>query len=56
MGVETHDKAKWYFDFISPFAYLQLQQFPKLPTNIKTNTNSMSFWRDFKTLGPAGTG
>ena len=28
-------KAKWYFDFISPFAYLQFAQFPKLPTNIE---------------------
>ena len=28
-------KAKWYFDFISPFAYLQFAQFSKLPTNIE---------------------
>jgi len=28
-------KAKWYFDFISPFAYLQFAQFPQLPTNIE---------------------
>ena len=28
-------KAKWYFDFISPFAYLQFAQFPNLPTNIE---------------------
>jgi len=28
-------KAKWYFDFISPFAYLHFAQFSKLPTNIE---------------------
>ena len=28
-------KAKWYFDFISPFAYLQLAQFPKLPNSLE---------------------
>ena len=28
-------QAKWYFDFISPFAYLQFAQFPQLPTNIE---------------------
>ena len=28
-------KAKWYFDFISPFAYLQFAQFPNLPTKIE---------------------
>ena len=28
-------KAKWYFDFISPFAYLQFAQFPKLPSNLE---------------------
>ena len=28
-------KAKWYFDFISPFAYLQFTQFPNLPNNIE---------------------
>jgi len=28
-------KAKWYFDFISPFAYLQFAQFPNLPSNLE---------------------
>ncbi|MEP3246003.1 MAG: 2-hydroxychromene-2-carboxylate isomerase [Sneathiella sp.] len=28
-------KAKWYFDFISPFAYLQLAQFSKLPADLE---------------------
>ena len=28
-------KAKWYFDFISPFAYLQFARFPQLPNNLE---------------------
>ena len=28
-------KAKWYFDFISPFAYLQLAKFSKLPSDLE---------------------
>ena len=28
-------KAKWYFDFISPFAYLQFARFSQLPNNLE---------------------
>ena len=28
-------KARWYFDFISPFSYLHLKQFGKLPANLE---------------------
>ena len=28
-------KAKWYFDFISPFAYLQFARFTQLPNNLE---------------------
>ena len=28
-------EAKWYFDFISPFAYLQLARFSTLPGNLE---------------------
>ena len=28
-------KAKWYFDFISPFAYLQFARFPQLPNKLE---------------------
>ena len=28
-------KAKWYFDLISPFAYLQFARFPQLPNNLE---------------------
>lgn len=27
--------VEWYFDFISPFAYLQFQQFRRLPRNVR---------------------
>lgn len=27
-------RAEWYFDFISPFAYLQLEQFDRLPAGL----------------------
>src|SRR5208337_1407419 len=26
--------AEWYFDFISPFSYLQLEAFDRLPSNV----------------------
>ena len=28
-------KAQWYFDFISPFAYLQLARFHELPDDVE---------------------
>ena len=28
-------KAAWYFDFISPFSYLHLKQFGKLPADLE---------------------
>jgi len=28
-------KAAWYFDFISPFSYLQLGRFPDLPQDLE---------------------
>ena len=30
-------KADWYFDFLSPFAYLQNCQLDKLPSNLNLN-------------------
>ena len=47
-------KAKWYFDFISPFAYLQLQQFPKLPTNIEITPIPAVFGAILKHWGQLG--
>ena len=34
-GNDFMTEIKWYFDFISPFAYLQMAQFSQLPKNIK---------------------
>ena len=49
-------KAKWYFDFISPFAYLQFAQFPNLPTNIEITPVPIVFGailQHWGQLGPA---
>ena len=35
LGTQTMTEIKWYFDFISPFAYLQMAQFSDLPSEIK---------------------
>ncbi|MFN3231818.1 MAG: 2-hydroxychromene-2-carboxylate isomerase [Alphaproteobacteria bacterium] len=35
--------ADWYFDFISPFAYLQFLQFEKLPPDLKVNLKPVLF-------------
>lgn len=34
-GNDFMTEIKWYFDFISPFAYLQMAQFSHLPKNIR---------------------
>ena len=49
-------KAKWYFDFISPFAYLHFAQFSKLPTNIEITPVPVVFGailQHWGQLGPA---
>ena len=49
-------KATWYFDFISPFAYLQLVQFPKLPNDLEITTVPVLFsalLKHWGQLGPA---
>ncbi|KVM76182.1 2-hydroxychromene-2-carboxylate isomerase [Burkholderia ubonensis] len=32
--MNTATTATWYFDFVSPFAYLQLEQFERLPSTL----------------------
>ncbi|RQP33687.1 DsbA family protein, partial [Burkholderia ubonensis] len=32
--MSTATTATWYFDFVSPFAYLQLEQFERLPPTL----------------------
>ncbi|USG62753.1 2-hydroxychromene-2-carboxylate isomerase [Sneathiella marina] len=49
-------KAKWYFDFISPFAYLQLARFPKLPPDLDITPVPVLFsalLKHWGQLGPA---
>ncbi|MFP6687787.1 MAG: DsbA family protein, partial [Alphaproteobacteria bacterium] len=36
-------KAVWYFDFISPFAYLQWQKFDRLPDNLQISHRPVLF-------------
>ena len=49
-------EIKWYFDFISPFAYLQMAQFSKLPKSIKIKPIPVVFGgllANWGQLGPA---
>ncbi len=48
--------SNWYFDFISPFAYLQLAQFSKLPSSLKITPIPVVFsglLKHWGQLGPA---
>jgi 2-hydroxychromene-2-carboxylate isomerase len=49
-------KAVWYFDFISPFAYLQWQDMSRLPENLKVSFRPVLFaglLNHWGHLGPA---
>ena len=49
-------KIDWYFDFISPFAYLSLKRFNTLPDNIEINPIPILFaglLNHYDTKGPA---
>jgi len=49
-------KANWYFDFISPFAYLQLARFPQLPADLEITPVPVVFsalLKHWGQLGPA---
>lgn len=49
-------KAKWYFDFISPFAYLQLARFSQLPADLDITPVPVVFsalLKHWGQLGPA---
>ena len=49
-------KAKWYFDFISPFAYLQLARFRELPQDLDVELRPVLFaglLKHWRHLGPA---
>ncbi len=49
-------KLNWYFDFISPFAYLQFNQFDKLPRNVEIEYKPIllaGLLNHWKNIGPA---
>lgn len=49
-------KAQWYFDFISPFAYLQLHRFDDLPDDLEIELRPILFaglLKHWGHLGPA---
>ncbi len=47
-------KVTWYFDFISPFAYLQLAQFDELPSNLEITPIPVVFGALLKHWGQLG--
>ena len=47
-------KANWYFDFISPFAYLQLARFPQLPPYLDITPVPVVFSALLKHCGQLG--
>lgn len=47
-------KTTWYFDFISPFAYLQLARFTELPQNLDINLKPVLFGSLLKHWGQLG--
>ena len=55
-GARAGRPATWYFDFISPFAYLQLKQFSRLPTDLEIECVPVLFaglLEHWGQLGPA---
>lgn len=47
-------KANWYFDFISPFAYLQLARFAQLPADLEVTPVPVVFGALLKHWGQLG--
>ncbi|TNF87278.1 MAG: 2-hydroxychromene-2-carboxylate isomerase [Gammaproteobacteria bacterium] len=55
-GTETLNKIDWYFDFISPFAYLASESLERLPDSVELQPRPVLFGgilQHWKTLGPA---
>lgn len=54
----TADHADWYFDFASPFCYLQFERFATLPGNLQITLRPIvlgAVLAHWETLGPAET-
>lgn len=47
-------QADWYFDFVSPYAYLQLMQFGRLPENLEIRYRPVLFAGLLKHWGQKG--
>jgi 2-hydroxychromene-2-carboxylate isomerase len=47
-------RAKWYFDFISPFAYFQAARFSKLPSELEIEARPVVFGAILKHWGQLG--
>lgn len=54
MEASAVTKAKWYFDFISPFAYLQLARFSRLPSDLDITPVPVVFGALLKHWGQLG--
>jgi len=48
-------RARWYFDFISPFAYLQLGRFRDLPSELEITLKPVLFSALLDHWGQIGT-
>lgn len=47
-------RAKWYFDFLSPFAYFQIARFSKLPSELEIEARPVVFGAILKHWGQLG--
>lgn len=50
----TGHAAEWFFDFVSPFAYLQLEQFDKLPATLTVQARPIAFGAILTQVGQRG--
>lgn len=50
----TGHTAEWFFDFVSPFAYLQLEQFDKLPATLTVQARPIAFGAILTQVGQRG--
>ena len=45
------NQAKWYFDFVSPFSYLQFRRLDRVPLTLEYEMVPVFVCRPFKALG-----
>lgn len=54
LSFTTGHTAEWFFDFVSPFAYLQLEQFEKLPATLTVQPRPIAFGAILTHVGQRG--